>query len=245
MLPGLLALGVTFLMCGALSALAYYRNVLTWDGSVAAFVVGLLIGVFGDVTWLFLVLFFLLSSFVATRYRFALKEALGVQEGRRGERGSSNVLANGIAPVAVAALSSLTTGRPHDLSGLVYVSVLAVAGADTLASEIGILSPNAYLISNGKKVTPGTDGAISVLEEVCALAAAVYTALVGWLVLGVLAPVAGATATIPANSLLILIPAAVGVPGCQIDSGLRAAPPTEGGLAAGSAELPSTRPGGG
>src|SRR2546427_8831782 len=114
MLPGLLALGVTFLMCGALSALAYYRNVLTWDGSVAAFVVGLLIGVFGDVTWLFLVLFFLLSSFVATRYRFALKEALGVQEGRRGERGSSNVLANGIAPVAVPALSSPTAGpAPH------------------------------------------------------------------------------------------------------------------------------------
>src|SRR2546422_7258190 len=178
--PGLLALGVTFLMCGALSALAYYRNVLTWDGSVAAFVVGLLIGVFGDVTWLFLVLFFLLSSFVATRYRFALKEALGVQEGRRGERGSSNVFANGIAPVAVAALAAVTNGRLHDLSGLVYVSVLAVAGADTLASEIGILSPNAYLISNGEKVPPGTDGAVSLLGQACALTASAYTAPLGW-----------------------------------------------------------------
>jgi len=242
--PGLLALGVTFLMCGALSALAYYRNVLTWDGSVAAFIVGLLIGVFGDVTWLFLVLFFLLSSFVATRYRFALKEALGVQEGRRGERGSSNVLANGIAPVAVAALSSLTTGRAHDLSGLVYVSVLAVAGADTLASEIGILSPNAYLISNGQKVTPGTDGAISVLGEVCALAAAVYTALVGWLVLGVLAPVVGATATIPANSLLILIPVAVGFLGCQIDSVLGATLERKGIIGKRSVNLVSTSLGG-
>src|SRR2546428_4578265 len=115
--PGLLALGLTFLMCGALSALAYYRNVLTWDGSVAAFVVGLLIGVFGDVTWLFLVLFFLLSSFVATRYRFALKEALGVQEGRRGERGSSNVLPNGIAPVPFPAPPSPPPGRPPRLTG--------------------------------------------------------------------------------------------------------------------------------
>ena len=242
--PGLLALGLTFLMCGALSALAYYRNVLTWDGSVAAFVVGLLIGVFGDVTWLFLVLFFLLSSFVATRYRFALKEALGVQEGRRGERGSSNVLANGIAPVAVAALSSLTTGRAHDLSGLVYVSVLAVAGADTLASEIGILSPNAYLISNGQKVTPGTDGAISLLGQVCALAAAVYTAFVGWLVLGVLAPLVGTTPTIPANSLLILIPAAVGFLGCQIDSVLGATLERKGIIGKRSVNLVSTSLGG-
>lgn len=110
------ALGVTILLCAVLSTLAYYRQVLTWDGSVAAFAVGLLIGVLGDVTWLLLLLFFLLSSFVATRYRFALKEALGVQEGRRGERRSSNVLANGIAPMAVAAIAFLTTGRLHDLS---------------------------------------------------------------------------------------------------------------------------------
>src|SRR2546426_2640834 len=243
MLPGLLALGVTFLMCGALSALAYYRNVLTWDGSVAAFVVGLLIGVFGDVTWLFLVLFFLLSSFVATRYRFALKEALGVQEGRRGERGSSNVFANGIAPVAVAALSSLTTGRAHDLSGLVYVSVLAVAGADTLASEIGILSPNAYLISNGQKVTPGTDGAISILGEGCALGAAGYTGLAGWIVLGILAPMAGIEPTIRASAALV-IPAVVGFLGCQIDSVLGATLERRGIVGKRTVNLVSTSLGG-
>src|SRR5438445_650588 len=49
-------------LTGALSALAYRRDVLTWDGSLAAFVVGMVIGVFGDVTWLFLLLFFLLSN---------------------------------------------------------------------------------------------------------------------------------------------------------------------------------------
>src|SRR5439155_1404059 len=82
-----------------------FPNVLTWDGSLAAFVVGMVIGIFGDVTWLFLLLFFLLSSFLATRYRFALKEAMGVQEGIRGERRATNVLANGVALMAVAVLS--------------------------------------------------------------------------------------------------------------------------------------------
>jgi len=221
MLLALPALGLTLFLCAVLSALAYYREVLTWDGSLAAFAVGLLIGILGDVTWLLLLLFFLLSSFVATRYRFALKEALGVQEGRRGERKSSNVLANGIAPVTVAAIAALTTGRLHDLTGLVYVSVLAVAGADTLASEIGILSPNAYLISNGKKVPPGTDGAVSLLGQACALTASAYTALVGWFVLYVLAPF-GTPPPIPASSFLIVIPAVVGFLGCQIDSVLGA-----------------------
>src|SRR5439155_597063 len=83
------------------SAFSYRQDVLTWDGSLAAFVVGMVIGIFGDVTWLFLLLFFLLSSFLATRYRFALKEALGVQEGVRGERRSTNVLANGFALMGV------------------------------------------------------------------------------------------------------------------------------------------------
>src|SRR2546422_85185 len=67
---------VSTVLTGALSALAYRRDVLTWDGSLAAFVVGMVIGIFGDVTWLFLLLFFLLSSFLATRYRFALGPAV-------------------------------------------------------------------------------------------------------------------------------------------------------------------------
>src|SRR5437016_11765942 len=87
---------VSTVLTGALSALAYWREVLTWDGSLAAFVVGMVIGIFGDVTWLFLLLFFLLSSFLATRYRFAINEALGVQEGVRGDRRVTNVFVNGI-----------------------------------------------------------------------------------------------------------------------------------------------------
>src|SRR3989442_2148973 len=109
---------VSTVLTGALSALAYRRDVLTWDGSLAAFVVGMVIGVFGDVTWLFLLLFFLLSSFLATRYRFALKEALGVQEGLRGERKATNVLANGFAPMAAAAISlTMPAGFPKIIRG--------------------------------------------------------------------------------------------------------------------------------
>src|SRR3989441_1353068 len=137
MLLALPALGLTLFLCAVLSALAYYREVLTWDGSVAAFAVGLLIGILGDVTWLLLLLFFLLSSFLATRYRFALKEALGVQEGMRGERRSSNVLANGIAPMAVATVSLVAPQQFKVTAGIVFLSPPSPAGAGTPPTGTG------------------------------------------------------------------------------------------------------------
>src|SRR3972149_1712442 len=126
---------ISTVLCGVLSALAYRREVLTLDGTIAAFAVGMVIGVLGDVTWLLLLLFFLLSSFLATRYRFALKEAMGGQEGAKGERRAANVLANGVAPMAVAVLSALDLeALPKGVSGILFLSALASAGAATPAS---------------------------------------------------------------------------------------------------------------
>ena len=210
---------VSTLLTGVLSALAYRRNVLTWDGSVAAFVVGLVIGIFGDVTWLFLLLFFLLSSFLATRYKFAAKQALGVQEGIRGERKSTNVLANGAALMTVAVGSLvLPNDLPKPASGLIFLSALAVAGSDTLASEIGVLSRHTYLITNGKEVPPGTDGGVSSLGQACALGAAAYTSIVGWIVLSYFARMYGWTPSMPSPPAYILLPIAIGFLGCQVDS---------------------------
>ncbi len=210
-------------LCGVLCYLAYREDVLTLDGTIAAFFVGLVIGILGDVTWLLLLLFFLLSSFIATRYKFALKEAMGVQEGRKGERRASNVLANGVAPMAAAVLSFAGStwfpgAFPRAAAGIVFLAALAVAGSDTLASEIGVLSPRPVLITTFERVTPGTDGGISVLGEACALLAAVYTALFGWLVLGVVARTYALDPTMPMDSTFLVVPAVIGFVGCQLDS---------------------------
>jgi len=210
---------ISTVLCGALSYLAYVRDVLTWDGTVAAFGVGMVIGIFGDVTWLLLLLFFLLSSFLATRYKFALKEAMGVQEGTRGERRSTNVLANGIAPMAVAIVSFFDLSfLPKAASGILFLSALAVAGADTLASEIGVLSRRVRLISNFRKVSPGTDGGVSPLGQLMALGASFYTAVIGWLALYYLARAYDLTQTMPEQPVYLMIPIVIGFVGCQIDS---------------------------
>lgn len=211
------SVAITVLLCALLSWLAYSRKVLTSDGAVAAFGVGMVIGVFGDVTWLLLLLLFLLSSFAATRYRFALKQAMGVQEGARGERRASNVLANGAAPAAVAVLGFLAV-MPKEVSGLLFVSALAVAGADTMASEIGVLSPRPRLITSMRRVKPGTDGGVSPLGQGAAAGAAFYTALFGYVVLVVGSTSLGMPATFPTNPAILAIPAVVGFAGCQVDS---------------------------
>ncbi len=222
-LAGLVSAAVTFTLCLVLSSLAYHKQVLTRRGSVAAFAIGMTIGILGDVTWLLLLLFFLLSSFAATRYRFALKEAMGVQEGKKGERGAMNVLANGLAPTAAAVISALgIPGFSIEWMGIVFLSGLAVAGADTLASEIGVLSDRAFLITTFRRVRPGTDGGVSLLGEVCALGASLYTALIGWFVLFYLSSLLGLSVTLPSRSFLLFIPATVGFVGCQIDSVLGA-----------------------
>ena len=240
-----LGAATVFVLCTTLSALAYYRKVLTWDGTVAAFAVGLVIGLFGDVLWLVLLLFFLLSSFAATKYRFALKEAMGVQEGVKGERRAANVLANGIAPVAVAVLSWLYPAAfPKSLAGLVFVSTLAVAGADTLASEIGVLSKRTYNIVTARRVRTGSDGGVSWLGQGAALGASLYTALFGWLVLYLAAGPLDLVRSMPTDPNLLLIPVAVGFAGCQIDSVLGATLETKRLLTKKSVNLVSTVLGG-
>lgn len=217
------------LLCTALASLAYVKKMLTWDGSVAAFAVGFIIGIFGDILWLLLLLLFLVTSFVATRYRFPEKRAIGAQEGVEGERRYSNVLANGLAPSFIAIMSfAAIPALPKPLSGLLFVSAISVAASDTLASEIGVLSPRTYLITTMQKVKPGTNGGVSLLGQGAALLAAVYTALMAWFLLFHIPTILGQDPTFPASPALLVIPILIGFVGCQIDSLVGATLETKG-----------------
>ena len=223
------AIPTVAIICGVLSFLAYHKEVLNKEGAATAFGVGFVIGVFGHIAWLILLLIFLLTSFAATRYKFALKEKKGVQEGVKGERGGANVVANGLVPAAIAFLPFIAKSMevepfPLEHTGLIFVSAIAVAAADTLASEIGVLSDRTYLITTLKRVPPGTNGGVSRLGNLSALAAAAYTAVMGWVFLAFL------TDTMPMNPLVIIIPLVIGFVGCQIDSVFGATLETRGWL---------------
>src|SRR5512135_2729793 len=97
-----LDLAVVLLLCGVLSLISYWLHLLTASGSLASFLMGVIIGMMGSVNWLIILIAFALSGFLVTKFKFELKKRKGVQEGRRGERSWRNVVANGLVPALIA-----------------------------------------------------------------------------------------------------------------------------------------------
>jgi uncharacterized protein (TIGR00297 family) len=241
---------IVLAMCGILSFLAYWEKVLDKSGSIIGFMVGAIIGIFGDIFWLLLLIFFLFTSFGVTRYRYALKKEIGVQEGKSGERSGKNVLANGFTPTLVAFLSFGDFGLlEKQVAAVIFISAISVSASDTAASEIGVFSNDAYLITKPKiRVKPGTSGGISILGETWALIAGIYTSVVGWLVLLFLPHILGLDglfeASISITIIIITIPIIVGFIGCQIDSVLGATLEQKGWLSNNGVNLVSSVIGG-
>jgi len=242
-------------LCALLGLLAYRYKVLDKLGSVLAFTVGAVIGIFGGVLWLALLIFFLLTSYAATKYKYALKRERGVQEGKTGERHFSNVLANGFAPTFIAFISFEGFGIIEEkwMAEVAFVATISVAASDTLASELGVFSDKTHLITNLKKrVKPGTHGGISMLGQEWALIAAAYTAIFGWIMLFFIPHVflngSGdlfVYDSVPAHPLgLILIPLVVGFAGCQFDSVLGATLERKGLISNNAVNLLATSTGG-
>ena len=118
-------------------------------------------------------------AFAATRFRRAQKEQIGVAESRRGRRASQVAANMGIAALAALMVPPYThegSGFTHVLAGIhigrlvivssailtAMIAALAEAAADTVSSEMGqAIGGTPVLITNGHRVPPGTDGAIT------------------------------------------------------------------------------------
>lgn len=215
----LLEIGLILLICMILATVTYSRSMLDITGSLTAFIIGVLIGVMGGIFWIFILLIFLGSSFLATRYKFKYKKKIGLQEGKKGERSIKNVLANGLVPVFLAILydssNYLSFGEfkllGNEIVIFLFVTSIAAAAADTLASEMGILSKDVYLITTGKKVVPGTNGGISLRGEIWAFIGSIYTFFIASLVFGYFQNIYLSFYWIPLGIFM-------GFVSCQIDS---------------------------
>jgi uncharacterized protein (TIGR00297 family) len=203
-----LDLMVILSLCAILSLISYRLHLLTASGSIASFLMGVVIGSFGSIGWLIILIAFALSGFIVTKFKFELKRKKGVQEGKRGERNWKNVAANGLIP-ALIALGTWSLGQQgSDAANLIYLTAVSVAASDTIASELGILSNRTFLITSMKRVAVGTDGGVSAYGTAWALIGAVFASVLGWLLL------------FPWGMLdaRLLIPIAMGFLGCNIDS---------------------------
>jgi uncharacterized protein (TIGR00297 family) len=181
----LLLLVAAVILALSVGYFSYKLRAADLSGLFSAAIIGIILIVFADVTWFFIMLTFFILGSVCTRYRFEKKREMGVAEGHGGVRGYLNVFANGL----VAAVAAVLFGLSH-FNGMIqpepflalFLGGVASAAADTIASEIGVVGDTPYLITTMEQVPHGTNGGITLTGELAGLAAAGIVALSAFLV---------------------------------------------------------------
>ncbi len=165
-----------------LVGLSYRFSFLSVSGSIATFILALIVFGLGGWAWAIPILtFFILSSLLSKVGKSQKKKFKDTFE-KSGKRDYGQVIANG----GLAGLFTLAWFfTKNELFYSLYIVSLAAVNADTWATELGVLfSSHPRLITNFKKVSPGVSGAISVPGSVAALAGSFVIGLSGYLFTG-------------------------------------------------------------
>jgi len=198
---------LSFAASFAVAGLARYLRALSQTGFIAAGLVGGIITAAGGWRWGLVLLTFIVSSSLLSKIADRLKPDHDANVARGSERDLFQVVANG----GIAALCAIVTLVDDNARWfIVFAASLAVANADTWATELGSLSKRQpRLITTGRAVAPGTSGAISAIGTAGTILGAIAIAIVATL----LAP-----GEIDRSTSLILAVVVGGLAGSMIDS---------------------------
>ena len=177
---------IFLIICVILGIIVYLSGALDLLGSSFVTIIGIFIIITRGINWLAILLLFLLLGSAFTKFKSDYKKRIGLTHEKRTIK---NVISNGIVPVIMALLGNYGG----------FLGAIATATADTMASEIGVLS-KPILITSQEKVKPGTDGGVSVL---------------GTLIIGVSAFIVNVSPDITHSICISLI---AGMVGCFADS---------------------------
>lgn len=132
-----------------IGVIAYLTKALDKLSASMGIVIGVMIILSQNLNWFLLLLTFLLIGIISTNLQIEEKEDAGLSKKRRK---IGNVVGNGLAPLIMA-----LTGNLYG-----FAAAIATATADTLSSEIGVLSPERpVLITTFEKVKRGAEGGVS------------------------------------------------------------------------------------
>jgi uncharacterized protein (TIGR00297 family) len=179
--PGSLRLALVGLALNAAIAVgAWKARSIDVAGAVSAVVIGTLIVTgFGLRAFALMMVFFVLGSTV-TKIGYRIKLARGIAQEKGGARGWRNAWANGGVPAVIAAVGGLAPPDLRPMFLLAYAASVATAAADTCSSEVGkAYGRRTFLITTGRPVPPGTEGAVSLEGTLAAVAGAAAVAFTG------------------------------------------------------------------
>lgn len=164
-------------VAAAISVAGYRLRALSASGVVAATLVGAS-AVAAGWDWATLLILFFVSSSLLTRWRARTKaERSGSIVEKGGPRDVTQVLANGALFAASGVLTFFQSGSVWPAFGL---GCLAAATSDTWGTEVGTaLSGQPRSVMTGRRVTPGTSGAVSLVGLMASLAGAVAMSAAG------------------------------------------------------------------
>lgn len=184
---------IFLIICVILGIIVYLSGALDLLGSSFVTIIGIFIVIARGFNWLAILLLFLLLGSVFTKFKSDYKKRIGL---RHEQRTVKNVVSNGIVPVVMAIFGNYAG----------FIGAIATATADTMASEIGVLS-KPILITSKEHVKPGTDGGVSVLGTAAGI--------VGALIIGITANLINVSPNITQSILIALVS---GMVGCFADS---------------------------
>jgi len=148
---------------------------VTYSGAAAGTLVTSVLFLSGGPPIFAAVLLVFVLTLAATMFGRARKRSLAIAE-RAGGRDGAQVLANVGVSATFAALSAITPYRLPLIVG--SLAALAEVACDTVSSETGkALASKARLVTSGRIVTAGTDGAVSVPGTVLGVTAAALIAI--------------------------------------------------------------------
>lgn len=158
----------------------YQRRALSRSGAIAAAMVGAVTFGGGGWAWGVLLVAFFVASSALSFYNPKKKADVAAEKFEKGSRRDwAQVVANGGWGALLALVAWF---NPHPWLFAAFVGTMATVTADTWATELGTLSTTPpRLVTNGKIVPPGTNGAVSLLGSMAALVGGLFIGTIAFL----------------------------------------------------------------
>ncbi len=163
-----------------LGIISFRLKLVDLSGLISGLIVSFLLFFFGGWRWLLILLFFHFLSSGFTKYGYDYKSSVSASQVKGGARSWKNVIANSLIAVL---MSLFEWGSASDIFIAGFIGTISASTADTLATEIGLLSSKKpRLITNlNKEVDAGTSGGVTILGVIASIMGSILIAIVSYI----------------------------------------------------------------